>query len=64
MMGIGTNNAIKVNFDMITPRELVDLIEKNNIFMIISTFEISEDGTVDNIDKFSKVTLKMVDLIC
>ena len=55
MMGIGTNNVVKVNFDMITPRELVDIIEKNNIFMIISTFEISEDGAVDTIDKFSKV---------
>jgi glutamate/tyrosine decarboxylase-like PLP-dependent enzyme len=55
MMGIGTNNVVKVNFDMITPKELVDIIEKNHIFMIISTFDISEDGTVDTIDKFSKV---------
>ena len=55
MMGIGTNNVIKVNFDMITPRELVDIIEKNKIFMIISTFDIAKDGTVDTLDKFSKV---------
>ena len=55
MMGIGTNNVIKVDYGLITPRELVDIIEKNNIFMIISTFEVYEDGTVDTLDKFSKV---------
>lgn len=58
MMGIGTNNVVKVNFDMITPKELVDIIEKNHIFMIISTFDITEDGTVDTIDKFSKIMRK------
>lgn len=57
MMGIGTNNVIKVNFDIITPRELVDIIEKNKIFMIISTFKIANDGTVDTLDKFSKVII-------
>lgn len=57
MMGIGTNNVIKVDFSVMTPRELVDLIQRNNIFMIISSFEVAEDGTVDTIDKFSKVNI-------
>ena len=54
-MGLGTDNVIKIDYETTTPRQFEDIVVQNNIFMINSTFGTTSEGTVESVEKFSKV---------
>ena len=55
MMGLGTDNVIKIDYETTTPRQFEDIVVQNNIFMINSTFGTTSEGTIESVEKFSKV---------
>ena len=55
MMGMGTDNVIKIDFEKTTPEEFEEIVVNNNVFMINSTFGTTSEGTIESVDKFSAV---------
>ena len=55
MMGMGTDNVIKIDFEKTTPQEFEDIVVKNNVFMINSTSGTTSEGTIESVEKFSGV---------
>ena len=53
MMGMGTDNVIKIDFEKTTPQEFEDIVVKNNVFMINSTSGTTSEGTIESVEKFS-----------
>ena len=55
IMGMGTDNVIKIDFDTTTPEEFEEIVVRNNVFMINSTMGTTSEGIMESVDKFSKV---------
>ena len=60
MMGMGTDNVIKIDFEKTTPEEFEEIVVNNNVFMINSTFGTTSEGTIESVDKFSAVKLNYI----
>lgn len=58
MMGMGTNNVIKIDYDTVTESEMEKIITENNIFMINSTFGTTSEGILESLDKFNHLFTK------
>ena len=58
MMGMGTDNVIKIDFEKTTPQEFEEIVVNNNVFMINSTFGTTCEGTIETVDKFSNILKK------
>ena len=52
MMGLGTENLIKVDYDKTTLDEVEDIFQHNNVLLIVSTFGTTSHGILENVDKF------------
>ena len=55
MMGMGTDNVIKIDFEKTTPAEFEEIVVNNSVFMINSTCGTTSEGTIESVDKFSEV---------
>jgi hypothetical protein len=56
MMGMGTDNVIKIDFEKTTPAEFEEIVVNNSVFMINSTCGTTSEGTIESVDKFSEVS--------